>query len=203
MSLPDSEPVSRALLVCGVPASGKTAFGRTLAAELGWALLDLDTVTNPLYEFVGGDFAPDVPTEFMPTRASVNDIRYQCLFDTAAENLEIGMSVVLVAPFTSERTFASYWATVPQRLRVDDDRVDLAWVDTPAAEVVQRMIRRGADRDTDKIENPSVFLTDDVTRAPGVDHFRVNGLLSTAEQVEAFIADYPPLVDDLAARAAG
>ncbi|KQQ28509.1 AAA family ATPase [Frondihabitans sp. Leaf304] len=181
---------TRAILVCGVPASGKTSFGKELARDLGWALLDLDTVTNPLFEYVGGEFLVDVPTAEKPTRATVNDVRYQCLFDTAAEILEVGVNVVIVAPFTSERTFPASWQTVAERLRVDDDRVTLVWVDTPADEVVARMTLRGADRDLDKIARPHVFLTPDVIKAPGVPHLRVDGLHDVATQIRTFVAMY-------------
>lgn len=187
---PSPQHPSRAILVCGVPASGKTSFGKELARSLGWALLDLDTVTNPLFEYVGGEFLVDVPSPDAPTRATVNDVRYQCLFDTAAEILEVGVSVVVVAPFTSERTFPSSWGTVAERLRVDPDRVTLAWVDTPPDEVVARMRRRGADRDLDKIARPHLFLTPDVIREPGVPHVRVDGMHETRAQLRGFLAVY-------------
>ncbi|RKR75191.1 AAA family ATPase [Frondihabitans australicus] len=187
---PAATTTGRAILVCGVPASGKTTFGRELARHLGYALLDLDTVTNPLFEYVGGEFLVDVPTAEAPTRATVNDVRYQCLFDTAAEIMSVGVSVVVIAPFTSERTFPAAWARVPVKLGVDDSDVTLAWVDTPKEEVVARMIKRGADRDLDKIERPDVFLTPDVTRAPGVDHVRVDGLLTVPAQIAAFEREY-------------
>jgi predicted kinase len=184
---------SRAILVCGVPASGKTTFGKELARSIGWALLDLDTVTNPLFEFVGGEFLVDVPTPDAPVRATVNDVRYQCLFDTAAEIMEVGTSVVVVAPFTSERTFPASWQRVAERLRVDPARVTLAWVDTPPDEVVNRMKIRGADRDLDKIARPHVFLTPDVIREPGVPHVRVDGLQDVATQIRGFVARYDGL----------
>lgn len=187
---PTPPNTSRAILVCGVPASGKTSFGKELARSLGFALLDLDTVTNPLFEYVGGEFLVDVPTPDAPTRATVNDVRYQCLFDTAAEIMEVGTSVVVVAPFTSERTFPSSWRTVAERLRADPERVTLAWVDTPADEVVARMKRRGADRDLEKIERPHVFLTPDVIREPGVPHLRVDGMQDVDTQLRAFVAVY-------------
>ncbi|GAA4671741.1 AAA family ATPase [Frondihabitans cladoniiphilus] len=180
----------RAILVSGVPASGKTSFGRELARSLGWALLDLDTVTNPLFEYVGGEFLVDVPTADAPTRATVNDVRYQCLFDTAAEVMDVGTSVVVVAPFTSERTFPASWERMCERLGVPAEDVTLAWVDTPAEEVVARMTNRGADRDLDKIARPRVFLTPDVMKAPGVPYLRVDGLLDVESQIRAFSAVY-------------
>lgn len=190
MSTPHPAEPSRAVLVCGVPASGKTSFAKELARTFGWPLLDLDTVTNPLFEYVGGEFLVDVPTAEAPVRATVNDVRYTCLFDTAAEILSVGVSVVVVAPFTSERTFPAAWARTAERLGVDPSRVSLAWVDTPADEVVERMKKRGADRDLDKIAKPDVYLTHDVLKEPGVPHLRVDGLHDVETQIRAFAAVY-------------
>ncbi|WP_026556294.1 AAA family ATPase [Arthrobacter sp. 35W] len=183
------EPTSQAIIVCGVPASGKTTFAHDLSRELRWAILDLDTLTNPLFEHMGGEFLVDVPTAQPAVRASVNDIRYTCLFDTARENLALGNSVVVVAPFTSERTFPAAWARLVDRLGIPAARVHLAWMDTPPEEVVNRMRLRGADRDLEKVKEPERFLTPDVTRAPGVEHIRIDGLLTPGGQLERFLTD--------------
>lgn len=184
------ERISEAVVVCGVPASGKTTFAQDLARELNWAILDLDTLTNPLFEHMGGEFLVDVPTAEPAVRASVNDIRYTCLFDTARENLALGNSVVLVAPFTSERTFPDAWARLVERLAIPAERVHLAWMDTPPDEVVARMRIRGAARDLEKVKEPERFLTPNVTCAPGVGHIRIDGLLSPPEQIDRFLADF-------------
>jgi len=174
------------IVVCGVPASGKTTFARDLARHLRWPLLDLDTLTNPLFEYAGGEFLVDVPTAHATARASVNDIRYGCLFDTAAENLALGVSVIMVAPFTSERTFPEAWARLVHRLGVAESHVHLAWLDTPPAAVVERMHQRGAARDIEKAKEAHRFLTPDVTRPPAVAHIRVDGMLSPEAQVNQF-----------------
>ncbi|MFJ6028705.1 AAA family ATPase [Pseudarthrobacter sp. NPDC092424] len=183
------EPTGQAIVVCGVPASGKTTFAQGLAHELRWTYLDLDTLTNPLFEYMGGEFLVDVPTSEPPVRASVNDIRYTCLFDTARENLSLGNSVVVVAPFTSERTFPAAWTRLVERLAIPDSRVHLAWMDTPAQEVVTRMKLRGAARDLEKIKEPERFLSSDVTRPPGVQHIRIDGLLAPTDQINNFLED--------------
>lgn len=183
------ELTSEAIIVCGVPASGKTTFAQGLARELHWTYLDLDTLTNPLFEYMGGEFLVDVPTSEPPVRASVNDIRYTCLFDTARENLGLGNNVVIVAPFTSERTFPAAWARLVERLAIPDSRVHLAWMDTPAEEVVIRMQLRGAARDLEKIKEPGRFLSPDVMRAPGFQHIRIDGLLSPHDQINQFLQD--------------
>jgi predicted kinase len=179
-----------AIVVCGVPGSGKTTFARGLARRLRWALLDLDTLTNPLFEYAGGEFLVDVPTAEPTVRATVNDVRYTCLFDTARENLALGINVILVAPFTSERTFPAAWARLTERLAVPDHSVHLAWLDTPPAEVVKRMRLRGAARDIEKLKESHRFLTPDVTAPPGVMHTRVDGLQTPTEQVAQFVAEF-------------
>lgn len=184
------EPTSEAIIVCGVPASGKTTFAQGLARELRWTYLDLDTLTNPLFEYMGGEFLVDVPTSEPPARASVNDIRYTCLFDTTRENLGLGNSVVVVAPFTSERTFPAAWARLVERLEIPASRVHLAWMDTPADEVVVRMQLRGAARDLEKVKEPERFLSPDVTRPPGVHHIRIDGLLAPPDQINHFLQDF-------------
>ena len=175
------------IVVCGVPASGKTTFARDLARHLRWALLDLDTLTNPLFEYAGGEFLVDVPTAQATVRATVNDIRYGCLFDTAAENLALGVNVIMVAPFTSERTYPEAWGRLVDRLGIAAGQVHLAWLDTPPSAVVERMQQRGAARDLEKVKEAHRFLTPDVTQPPGVAHIRVDGLLTAEAQVSQFL----------------
>ena len=184
------ERAVEALVVCGVPGSGKTTFAHGLARRLHWALLDLDTLTNPLFQYAGGEFLVDVPSPGLNVRASINDIRYTCLFDTAQENLALGINVILVAPFTSERVFPEAWARLTEYLAIPGHRVHLAWLDTPPAEVVKRMQLRGAARDIKKLKESHRFLTPDVTAPPRVAHTRVDGLQTPTEQIEHFFAEF-------------
>ena len=47
-------PGRRAVLVNGIPASGKSTVSRGIAERLGWPLLALDTIKNPFLEVLGG-----------------------------------------------------------------------------------------------------------------------------------------------------
>ncbi|MER8533410.1 ROK family protein [Mesorhizobium sp. M1005] len=47
-------PGQRAVLVNGIPASGKSTVSRGVADRLGWPLLTLDTIKNPFLEVLGG-----------------------------------------------------------------------------------------------------------------------------------------------------
>ncbi|QKC81684.1 ROK family protein [Mesorhizobium sp. NZP2077] len=44
----------RAVLVNGIPASGKSTVSRGIADRMGWPLLALDTIKNPFLEMLGG-----------------------------------------------------------------------------------------------------------------------------------------------------
>ncbi|MCF6111567.1 ROK family protein [Mesorhizobium muleiense] len=47
-------PGRRAVLVNGIPASGKSTVSRGIAAHMGWPLLALDSIKNPFLEVLGG-----------------------------------------------------------------------------------------------------------------------------------------------------
>lgn len=44
----------RAVLVNGVPASGKSTVARAIAANFGWPLLSLDAIKEPFFDHLGG-----------------------------------------------------------------------------------------------------------------------------------------------------
>ncbi|WP_245451606.1 ROK family protein [Mesorhizobium waimense] len=47
-------PARRAVLVNGIPASGKSTISRGISERMGWPLLALDTIKNPFLELLGG-----------------------------------------------------------------------------------------------------------------------------------------------------
>ncbi|TPN55243.1 MULTISPECIES: ROK family protein [unclassified Mesorhizobium] len=52
--LAQSSHAKRAVLVNGIPASGKSTVSRGIADRMGWPLLALDTIKNPFLEVLGG-----------------------------------------------------------------------------------------------------------------------------------------------------
>ncbi|GMA84884.1 hypothetical protein GCM10025868_01340 [Angustibacter aerolatus] len=110
-----TEAALPAVLLAGAPASGKSTVGRLLAGRLGAALLDQDVATGPLVDvvqrLVGVDDLDD-PRLAGLTRAA----RYEVLWALAESNLRAGVPVVLVAPFTAERSGDPHWAAARGRL---------------------------------------------------------------------------------------
>ena len=82
--------MKRAVLVNGVPASGKSTVARTLTAATGWPLLSLDTIKEALFAHLG---AGDRDYNRLLGRAS-----YQAIFALAADFSE-GSTVVADAWF--------------------------------------------------------------------------------------------------------
>lgn len=80
----------RALLVNGVPASGKSRVARAMADALGWPLLSLDTVKGP--------FLAELPPGDRPFNRSLGRAAYAAIWDTLAESPS-GTGVVIDAWF--------------------------------------------------------------------------------------------------------
>jgi predicted kinase len=172
----------RAILIGGAPATGKSTLAVALAPRLGAALLDLDVATGPLTAVVSDLVGA---TDFSDPRIArlTRTPRYETLFALAEDNLRAGMSVVLVAPFSTERT-ADGWRGVEQRL----DAPVLVWLDLPDTELVDRLRRRNAARDSEKTANPSAYLAGIDRNPPAAPHLALDATRPVADLVEAVLA---------------
>jgi predicted kinase len=184
-SAPPSSPAplaALALLVSGPPASGKTTLARAVAGHIGACLLDLDVVAGALTETIvrllgGGDL--DAPQLAGEVRAA----RYECLLATAEDNLRVGTSVVLVAPFSAERTDAARWASLRRRLTDAGGEPRLVWLRLPPDELVRRLRARAAERDTAKIADQAGFLAQHPVTPPAFEHIAVDATGDIARQL--------------------
>ncbi|MFD1987020.1 ROK family protein [Mesorhizobium newzealandense] len=81
VSLPSARPRPdrgrRAVLVNGIPASGKSTVSRGIAERMGWPLMALDTIKNPFLEVLGGG-----DREFNRTLGRAS---YQAIWSVVAE----------------------------------------------------------------------------------------------------------------------
>jgi predicted kinase len=175
----------RAILVCGAPGSGKSTVGALVARRLQAALLDLDTATASLTAVIsamhGTDDLDDAELVRL-TRAA----RYEALSALAEDNLAVGVSVVLVAPFTTERRDARAWEDLQRRMARSGGDACLVWLRIPADEVVRRVEQRGAARDLAKLRGdwPAGLDLD----PPAVPHIEVDALGAPAVIAEAVVS---------------
>jgi predicted kinase len=146
-----------AVLLSGPPASGKSTLSHLVARELRAAVIGQDVATGPLVSvvqrLVGVDDLDD------PRLAGLTrEPRYRVVLDLAIDNLAAGMPVVLVAPFTAERTDPSAWAAARDRLMAAGGTPLLVWLRLEPAEVLRRLRERDAIRDAAKLTDEAAYL---------------------------------------------
>ncbi|WP_161965486.1 AAA family ATPase [Rhodococcus sp. P1Y] len=167
------------LIVAGAAGSGKTTLGKQLAQIFSVALLDLDSLTNPLLDRL--DPLIDGPhwNSAGPHSEAIREGRYGVLRSAAADLVSLGQRPVLVAPFTRELTAGPEWDELTRGLAPAQTLV--VYVDGSPELLASRRAQRQASRDLHRpIDVP-------VPR-PKVPHVRVDASLSTDTQVECVLS---------------
>lgn len=142
------------VFVLGAPAVGKSNCAKLIAKKLGAAYLDKDTVVTGFTEAVltlaGTD--PDGRDENPYYQDHVMDLEYETILRIAADNLRLGLSVVLDAPFgryLGRPDFLSGWSEVLEW--GEDVSPVVVHVDADGETIRERMTQRGLDRDSWKL----------------------------------------------------
>lgn len=157
-------------LVAGPAGSGKSTLGEALAARSGAALLDLDTLTNPVLEGLqaagvfGGRHWNDPSL-----RDVVRPARYGVLRDAIAAQT---CRVVAVAPWTAELAGGAAWRDLVDALGGEPGVV---WLRADAGLLASRRADRGLDRDAHVVEPAA---------EPAIAHHEIDAALPTDAQVE-------------------
>ena len=169
----------------GPPGSGKSTLGRTVATRVGACLLDLDTATNPLIAQIAALTDAGDDLDHPSLRGAVRDARYQCLIDLAAENVRVGRSVVLVAPFTREGRDPRAWQQLAEPLLPAVPV--LIWVNVSPAVALHRRQQRGHARDRTASSLTGPDRAPEFPR-PIVDHVPADGAAPTEVEAERLVA---------------
>lgn len=136
-------------IVCGNAGTGKTTFGRRLAAQSGAFFLDIDTVSERLVRAGLAQSGRDPNDRDSPEyKAAYRTAIHETLFAIADENLSQN-ACIIVAPFTKERRTPEFPETVEKRLHCP---VEIIFVWCEEAERRARIIKRGNPRDVGKID---------------------------------------------------
>ncbi|SDZ17081.1 HAD-IA family hydrolase [Herbiconiux ginsengi] len=166
------------VVVAGAAGSGKSTLGLELARSLGAALLDLDTLTNPLLEGLGAELAGGAHWNDPALRGLVRPARYAALRAALADQVRAGGSAVLVAPFTAELLGGPEWE---QLIEAAGSAPVVVWLVASPELLAERRRLRSADRDSHVVDPPA-------GHAPVVPHLGVDASRPTAEQLADVLA---------------
>lgn len=145
------------LFFCGHAGTGKTTLAKRLFAPLmretgePFCLLDKDTLYGAYSAAAIGALTGDPQDRDSPLFIKhLRDPEYRSLVDTAAENLALGVSVVVVAPLSREvrerRLFDRAW------LGIDDDvTIRVVWVHVGEDVARERIAARADPNDAYKL----------------------------------------------------
>jgi predicted kinase len=167
-----------AVLLSGAPASGKSTLSHHVALALRAAVIDQDVATGPLVEVLARLAGVDDLDD--PKLAGLTrEPRYRVVLDLAVDNLTAGIPVVIVAPFTAERTDPGAWSATHDRLTTAGARPLLVWLRLSPAEVLRRLRERDAARDAAKLADESAYLSSLATKCapPVVPHLALDATL--------------------------
>jgi hypothetical protein len=115
--------------------------------------------------------------------------RYEVLAAIAVDNLAVGVPVVLVAPYTTERRDPRAWSELEARLAAAGGRPLLAWMSLDAREILRRLRERDAVRDRPKLADEAAYLQrlERLAEPPSTPHLAVPADAPPAEMVRAVL----------------
>ncbi len=151
--------MARLVFFTGHAGTGKTTLARRavplMHARTGesFCVLDKDTVYGAYSAKVMGLLTGDPDDRDSPTYLEhLRDQEYRGLLEIAAENLSLGVNVLLVGPFSrevkSKRVFDAHALGVPV-----DTRISVIWVALDENTAKARIVARGDARDRYKLEH--------------------------------------------------
>ncbi|MEU4573623.1 AAA family ATPase [Nonomuraea sp. NPDC023979] len=172
-------------LVCGYAGSGKSEFSRFLSEVTGWALLDKDSMTCAMAErlltALGGD-PHDRHTELY--LREVRPLEYRCLLETAFDNLRVGTSAILSAPFIAEMNSPGWMSHLTGQCSAMGADVGVIWIRCDLTSMRRHIEIRRAARDAWKLDNWAAYTSGlDTNNSPPTAHINVDNRLGAAISV--------------------
>ncbi|MEV6073414.1 GntR family transcriptional regulator [Nocardia sp. NPDC052001] len=166
----------RVVFVGGYAGSGKTEFGRVLARESGWPILDKDTLTRAVVDAALVEFGSTIADRESDTYLKVvRPAEYQCLEATVMENLRCGVSSIATAPYLRELTSSAWLERTAAAVAGVGADMSVIWIRCSSASMRSYIERRGAARDTWKLGHWDEYLGNvDLEFTPPWPHVIVN-----------------------------
>ena len=149
----------RVVFVGGYAGSGKTEFGRVLARESGWPILDKDTLTRAVVDAALVQLGSTIADRESPIYLEVvRPAEYQSLEATVMENLTSGVSCIATAPYLREFSSSAWFERTAAAVAGVGADMSVIWIRCSDASMRSYIERRGAARDTWKLAHWAEYL---------------------------------------------
>lgn len=152
--------MKRLILVTSPPACGKTYISKKLAENLKHVVyLDKDTLiplSKVIFQVAGEPY--NRSSAFF--QKHIRDVEYVTILELAYEALKYDDIVLINAPFTQEVRDPAYIDALKKKLVQLNTKLTVIWVQTDVEVCKQRMLARGSDRDTWKVQNWDTYIKD-------------------------------------------
>ena len=156
------------ILVAGGPGAGKTSVGRALARAIPTAvLLDKDVVASPWLDPMLArlnDGAVDRDSRVY--REALRPLEYASLMAAAYDNLAVGKTAVVVAPFGPELRDRQWTDACRARAASLGARLSIFWIAIDSDSARERITARNAARDAWKLAHWDAFSAHDPYATP-------------------------------------
>lgn len=152
----------KVIFLIGAAGSGKSTVGQFLASTLHYCYLDKDVVSN---RFTGAllqlkGYQPNERDECAFYKDKVMVLEYQTLLHLAGENLKLGNSVVLDAPFLSYFRDPDFVSRSIQQFGWGQAIKPIVLQVSVQPEILkQRIVSRNNERDKWKLDNWNQFIS--------------------------------------------
>lgn len=190
----------KVFFVIGPAGSGKSMVGKRIAKRYDAAYVDKDTVatgfTELLLELNGSDKDDRDNNAFY--QSTILPVEYETILRICGDNLALGRSVVLDAPFGRFFEDRNYLIDARRRFAWADAELVVVHVTAEERQVLDRVTSRGFGRDSWKIENWQQFWAGaqhDSCEWAGAAHILLDNsgvgveLFSFGEALAALLAD--------------
>lgn len=184
---------TKLIFLIGAAGAGKSTVGKLVAAKFHFCYLDKDIVSN---RFTGAmltreGYAPTERDECQYYKDVVYQLEYQSLLNIASDNLKLGNSVLLDAPFLGYFQEADYVEKFMQEYQLEGITPYVLRVYVSEDVLKQRMIERNNERDTWKLENWDEFyvsVKSKICKWNGVKHVEYDNSNSPIDEAKLFKA---------------
>jgi shikimate kinase len=170
-----SVKTSKVIVIAGAAASGKSHYAKKLKRKYGLQILDLDDSLAEMIKKEQDKISEIGMENFL---AEIRDFRYRDLQARGVKAIEAGQSVALVAPFSRHIQDVNLWKEFCAPFIELGLEPELHWIRVNNSERAARLLRRGAERDMEKIrtsERLQDYLGASDISPPIHPHFEVDG----------------------------